>query len=451
MTLVEEYQMEENSPEDNKTFSDYGVCDTLCQAIDNLGWKHPSSIQRDVLKIALQEDQNKDIIAIAETGSGKTGAFAIPIIQRLIDNPQRMYALIVTPTRELAFQISEQFEALGSSVGLKTAVIVGGIDMVQQALALARKPHVVVGTPGRLVDHLENTKGFSLNTMKYLVLDEADRCLSMDFEEAIDKILSCFPKERVTYLFSATMTQKVVKLQRASLQDPVKIQVSSKYQTVSTLIQQYLFIPAKYKECYLAFIMNEFRGKSTILFVSTCSSSQLLTLFLRNLGFKAVCINGNLSQVKRLGALNKFKEGARNILIATDVASRGLDIPEVDLVVNYDIPGNGKDYVHRVGRTARAGKSGRAITFVTQYDVESYQRIEKLIEKRLDAYPCSENEALTYLQTTTEALQIAQREMKEEEKKGKKGKNRDGGDADDYVMDTFRGKTHGKKAKKNRK
>ena len=176
--------MEENSPEDSKTFSDYGVCDTLCQAIDNLGWKHPSSIQRDVLKVALQEDQNKDIIAIAETGSGKTGAFAIPIIQRLIDNPQRMYALIVTPTRELAFQISEQFEALGSSVGLKTAVIVGGIDMVQQALALARKPHVVVGTPGRLVDHLENTKGFSLNTMKYLVLDEADRCLSMDFEEA---------------------------------------------------------------------------------------------------------------------------------------------------------------------------------------------------------------------------------------------------------------------------
>ena len=413
--------MEENSPEDSKTFSDYGVCDTLCQAIDNLGWKHPSSIQRDVLKVALQEDQNKDIIAIAETGSGKTGAFAIPIIQRLIDNPQRMYALIVTPTRELAFQISEQFEALGSSVGLKTAVIVGGIDMVQQALALARKPHVVVGTPGRLVDHLENTKGFSLNTMKYLVLDEADRCLSMDFEEAIDKILSCFPKERVTYLFSATMTQKVVKLQRASLQDPVKIQVSTKYQTVSTLIQQYLFIPAKYKECYLAFIMNEFRGKSTILFVSTCSSSQLLTLFLRNLGF------------------------------ATDVASRGLDIPEVDLVVNYDIPGNGKDYVHRVGRTARAGKSGRAITFVTQYDVESYQRIEKLIEKRLDAYPCSENEALTYLQTTTEALQIAQREMKEEEKKGKKGKNRDGGDADDYVMDTFKGKTHGKKVKKNRK
>ena len=173
--------MEENSPEDSKTFSDYGVCDTLCQAIDNLGWKHPSSIQRDVLKVALQEDQNKDIIAIAETGSGKTGAFAIPIIQRLIDNPQRMYALIVTPTRELAFQISEQFEALGSSVGLKTAVIVGGIDMVQQALALARKPHVVVGTPGRLVDHLENTKGFSLNTMKYLVLDEADRCLYMDF------------------------------------------------------------------------------------------------------------------------------------------------------------------------------------------------------------------------------------------------------------------------------
>lgn len=442
--------MEDNSSEDNKKFSDYGVCETLCQAIDGLGWKSPSAIQKEVLRTALLEHQDRDIIAIAETGSGKTGAFAIPVIQRLVDNPQRMYALVVTPTRELAFQISEQFEALGASVGLKTAVIVGGVDMVQQALALARKPHVVVATPGRLVDHLENTKGFSLKSMKFLILDEADRCLSMDFEEAIDKILSCFPKERTTYLFSATMTQKVVKLQRASLHDPVKLQVSSKYQTVSTLIQQYLFIPAKYKECYLAYVMNEFRGKSTIIFVSTCNSSQLLTIFLRTLGFKAVCINGNLTQVKRLGALSKFKEGSRNILIATDVASRGLDIPEVDLVLNYDIPGNGKDYIHRVGRTARAGKSGRAISFVTQYDVESYQRIEKLIGKKLEAYPCSENEALTCLQTTTEALQVAQRQMKEEEKKGKKGRHRDGGDEEDSVMDSFRSKKHSRKVKRER-
>lgn len=227
--------MEETNNEEVKSFREYGVCEALCQTIDNLGWKKPSAIQAECLKYAFEE---RDVIGLAETGSGKTGAFAIPIIQRLIDNPQRMYALVLTPTRELAFQIAEQFEALGASVGLKTAAIVGGVDMVQQALALARKPHVVIATPGRLVDHLENTKGFSLRSTKFLILDEADRMLGMDFEEEINKIVEVLPKERRTYLFSATMTQKVAKLQRASLKDPVKLQVSTKYQTVSTLIQQ---------------------------------------------------------------------------------------------------------------------------------------------------------------------------------------------------------------------
>ena len=198
------------------------------------------------------------------------------------------------------------------------------------------------------------------------------------------------PRDRHTYLFSATMTKKVAKLQKASLQNPVKVQVSSKYQTVKTLVQQYLFIPAKYKDCYLAFILNEFSGQSTLVFVSTCASAQRMAFMLRNLGFKAVCLHGQMSQTKRLGALNKFKSGERNILIATDVASRGLDIPAVDCVFNYDIPSNGKDYIHRVGRTARAGKSGRAINFVTQYDVENYQRIEALINKKLEAFPCDE-------------------------------------------------------------
>ena len=227
--------MEEPTEKNEKTFEELGVCDTLCQTIKNLGWKEPTSIQIECLQHAFEE---RDIIGLAETGSGKTGAFAIPIIQQLIENPQRLFALVLTPTRELAFQIAEQFDALGASVQLKTAVIVGGVDMVQQALALARKPHVVIATPGRLVDHLENTKGFTLRNTKFLVLDEADRMLSMDFEEEINKILEALPKERRTYLFSATMTQKVAKLQRASLHNPVKLQVSTKYQTVSTLIQQ---------------------------------------------------------------------------------------------------------------------------------------------------------------------------------------------------------------------
>ena len=273
---------------------------------------------------------------------------------------------MLSPTRELAIQIAEQFEALGAGIGVKCAVLVGGIDMMAQAIALAKRPHIVVGTPGRVVDHLSNTKGFSLRGLKHLVLDEADRLLNMDFEQEIDQILKVVPRERRTQLFSATMTSKVAKLQRACLQNPVKVEVAGKYSTVDTLRQQYMFVPAKYKDCYLTFLLTELAGSTMMIFTRTCDNTRKVALMLRNLGFGGVPIHGQMSQPKRLGALNKFKAGDRNILVATDVASRGLDIPSVDVVVNYDVPTNSKDYVHRVGRTARAGRSGRSVTIVTQ-------------------------------------------------------------------------------------
>lgn len=217
------------------TFEKLGLCESLCKSVKALGWEKPSAIQRETLPVAFD---NKDLIGLAETGSGKTGAFVLPILQSLLEDHQRLYALILTPTRELAFQIAEQIQALGSSIGVVTTVIVGGVEMMQQAISLAKKPHIIIATPGRIVDHLKNTKGFNLNQIKYLVLDEADRMLSLDFEEEINHILSVIPQERHTYLFSATMTQKVEKLERASLKNPVKIQVSTKYQTVDTLIQQ---------------------------------------------------------------------------------------------------------------------------------------------------------------------------------------------------------------------
>ena len=233
------------------------------------------------------------------------------------------------------------------------------------------------------VDHLENTKGFSLRTIGEMVLDEADRMLSMDFEEELNRILDVIPRTGCrTSLFSATMTSKVQKLQRASLKNPVKVEVSTKFQTVKNLVQQYVFVPAKHKDCYGVSVVNDFAGKTGIIFCATHKSVMLFTLLLRNLGFSATCLHGGMTQPKRLGALNKFKAGARAILVATDVASRGLDIPSVDFVMNYDVPESGKDYVHRVGRTARAGRSGSAVTLVTQYDVEKYQRIEHLIEKK---------------------------------------------------------------------
>lgn len=198
--------------------------------------------------------------------------------------------------------------------------------MMTQSVALGKKPHIIVATPGRLLDHLENTKGFSLRNLKYLVMDEADRLLDMDFGPILDKILKVIPKTRNTYLFSATMTSKVEKLQRASLSSPVRVSVSSKYSTVSTLIQRFLFIPFKHKDTYLVYLMNEFAGQTIMVFTRTVQETNRLAILLRHLGFKVVPLNGQMSQSARLGALNKFKSGSRNILVATDVAARGLDM-----------------------------------------------------------------------------------------------------------------------------
>ncbi|XP_069053259.1 probable ATP-dependent RNA helicase DDX47 [Lepisosteus oculatus] len=424
-----------------KSFKDLGVTEVLCEACAQLGWSSPTKIQVEAVPVGLQ---GRDVIGLAETGSGKTGAFALPILQALLAAPQRLHSLVLTPTRELAFQIAEQFDALGSCIGVQTAVVVGGIDMMSQAMALAKKPHIIIATPGRLIDHLENTKGFSLRALRFLVMDEADRILNMDFETEVDKILKVIPRERTTFLFSATMTKKVQKLQRAALKDPVKCAVSSKYQTVDKLQQFYIFIPAKYKDCYLVSVLNELAGNSFMIFCGTCNAAQRVALMLRNLGMTAIPLHGQMSQNKRLGALNKFKSKSRSILLATDVASRGLDIPHVDVVINYDIPTHSKDYIHRVGRTARAGRSGKSITFVTQYDVELFQRIEHLIGKKLPAFPTQEEEVMMLVERVSEAQRFARIEMKEQGEQKKRPRGGAEGEAEDSEQSSgFRKKVRG--------
>ncbi|GAA5965985.1 hypothetical protein JCM3765_004143 [Sporobolomyces pararoseus] len=422
------------------TFSSLGLLPALCDACSSLGFTAPSQIQQECIPYALQ---GKDIIGLAQTGSGKTAAFALPILQALWEEPQGLFAVVLAPTRELAYQIADQFTALGSGIGVRVATIVGGMDTMAQQVALAKKPHVIVATPGRLQDHLENTKGFSLKSLKFLVMDEADRLLDLDFGPVIDKILKVIPREgRKTYLFSATMTTKVAKLQRASLRDPVKLEVSSKYQTVSTLLQYYLLVPLKHKDLHLVHLIHTLSGQTTIIFVRTVMDAQRLSILLRLLSFPAVPLHGQLSQSARLGALNKFKSGGRSILVATDVASRGLDIPSVDLVVNYDIPTNSKDYIHRVGRTARAGRSGKSVTMVTQYDVELFQRIEGVIGKKMTEYPLGDSgkqEVLLLSERVGEAQREAIREIKElgpsgdgkRHGKGKKRSRDDERDRDD--------------------
>ncbi|KAG7820619.1 hypothetical protein KL909_004491 [Ogataea angusta] len=400
----------DESPKQVTSFKELGLQPDILDAIEKLNFSTPTPIQAQSLPHSLQ---GRDIIGIAQTGSGKTAAFAIPILQALWEAQTPYFACVLAPTRELAYQIRETFDALGVNMGLRCSTIVGGMDMMEQAKELMRKPHVIVATPGRLMDHLENTKGFSLKALKYLVMDEADRLLDMEFGPVLDRILNIIPRERKTYLFSATLTSKVEKLQRASLIDPVKIAVNDKYSTVDTLIQTLMVVPDGYKNTYLIYLLNEYVGKSVIVFARTCAHAQKVALLARILGFSAIPLHGQLTQAQRLGALNKFKSGDKQILVATDVAARGLDIPSVDLVVNYDIPTDSKAYIHRVGRTARAGRSGKSVSLVTQYDLELILRIEKVIDMKLPKEVPNKNEILALHDSVDRASAQAVSKVKE--------------------------------------
>ncbi|CAE6451634.1 unnamed protein product [Rhizoctonia solani] len=352
-----------SKPSTSATFDSLGLIAPLLDALKQVGYSKPTEIQAGIIPHALE---GKDVIGVAETGSGKTAAFALPILQKLWDEPRGLFACVLAPTRELAYQISQQFEALGSAIGVRCATIVGGMDMMSQSIALGKRPHVIVATPGRLNDHLENTKGFSLRGLRYLVLDEADRLLDMDFGPVIDKILKVLPRERNTFLFSATMSTKVAKLQRASLQNPVRVEVNGKYSTVSTLLQYYLLTPFANKDVHLVHLANELAANSVIIFTRTVHDAQ-----------------------------------------------RGLDIPTVDAVINFDIPTHSKDYIHRVGRTARAGRAGKSITLVTQYDVELLQRIEGVIGKKMMEFPIDKAEVMLLKERVGEAQRLAVQELKD--------------------------------------
>ncbi|KAI9039193.1 RNA-dependent ATPase RRP3 [Aspergillus affinis] len=419
---TEQTEQEIAEEEPAKSFKELGVIEQLCDACTELGYKAPTKIQAQAIPIALQ---GRDLIGLAETGSGKTAAFVLPILQNLMETPQSLHSLILAPTRELAQQISQVVEALGSLISVRCTLLIGGVDMVSQSIALGKKPHVIVATPGRLLDHMENTKGFSLRQLKFLVLDEADRLLDMDFGPLLDKILKILPKQnRKTYLFSATMSSKVESLQRASLVNPVRLSISSKYQTVSTLIQRYVFLPHKYKDIYLVYLLNEWAGQTGVIFTRTIHETQRVTLMLRNLGYGSIPIHGQLSQSSRMASITKFKAKARNLLIATDVAARGLDIPSVDFVLNYDLPSDSQSYIHRVGRTARAGRSGIAISFVTQYDIETWMRTEKALNKKLDEHKIAKDEAMVFAERVGEAQRSAAIEMRDMDEKGRGSKFR---------------------------
>ncbi|KAG1334138.1 DEAD-box ATP-dependent RNA helicase 36 [Cocos nucifera] len=394
------------------SFSDLGLSQWAVGTCRELGMRRPTPVQRRCIPRILAGD---DVLGIAQTGSGKTATFALPILHRLAEDPYGVFALVLTPTRELACQLAEQFRALGSSLNVRCTLIVGGMDMIGQARVLVQRPHIVVATPGRIKVLLEEDPDIpaAFSKTKFLVLDEADRVLDVGFEEELRVIFQCLPKNRQTLLFSATMTNELQALLEISANRSYFFEAYEGFKTVDSLKQQYIFTPKNLKDLYLFHVLSKMEEgiRSAIVFVSTCRTCHLLSLLLEELDQAAVALHSHKSQSLRLSALNRFKSGQVPILLATDVASRGLDIPTVDLVINYDIPRYPRDYIHRVGRTARAGRGGLSVSFVTQNDVDLIHEIEAVIGKQLDKSEYEEKVVLEDITKVYKARRVANMKM----------------------------------------
>ncbi|KAF4523600.1 hypothetical protein B566_EDAN014574 [Ephemera danica] len=379
------------------TFSELKLNTWITRQCQSVGIQQPTLIQNQCIPRILE---GHDCIGCAKTGSGKTLAFALPILQRLCEDPYGIFALVLTPTRELAIQIGEQFQIMGRPINLRHSIIVGGMDMIQQARELAKSPHVVIATPGRLADHFGSCPTFTLKKIKFLVIDEADRILAGNFDEQLEVIFKQLPEKRQNLLFSATMTDALEKVKEVTTNQVfVFDRPEGEVATVETLQQSYLLCPDHVKDGYLVQLLRDFKEQNptgaVIVFTNTCKSCQLLSMMLEKLGFPNMALHSMAPQKQRIAALTKFKSNHVRILIATDVASRGLDIPTVQLVVNHVIPNVPKDYVHRVGRTARAGRGGKAISLVTPRDINLLRAIEDTIHVKLVEHTVDDTEVAT--------------------------------------------------------
>eukprot|EP01112_Ceratiomyxa_fruticulosa_P001635 TRINITY_DN11810_c0_g1_i1.p1 TRINITY_DN11810_c0_g1~~TRINITY_DN11810_c0_g1_i1.p1 ORF type:complete len:500 (-),score=116.16 TRINITY_DN11810_c0_g1_i1:68-1567(-) len=426
----------------SSTFASLGAYPWIANTCSKLGMDTPTPIQEACIPPIIQ---GKNVIGAAKTGSGKTAAYVLPILHKLSEDPYGIYAIILVPTRELALQISEQVRVLGATIKVKDLVIIGGGDIVDQATQLKERPHIVVATPGRLAYLLKNASKdtLGLNFLKFLVLDEADRLLEKEYTYELQAILEELPppSSRQTLLFSATMTPNIEKISNTiALTNPYIYRLAEEHDTVDLLRQEYVFMPVAVKECYLLYVIRAFLQKDkhsqAIIFSSTCKSVDVLTYFFNEFGVSVAPLHSNMQQKYRTKSINSFRNGFKRVLIATDVASRGLDIQKVELVLNYNIPKDPKDYVHRVGRTARAGMGGLALTFVTQFDVSLLHEVEAAIKKELTLYDLKEDDVMKGLQESKSALLLAEKKVQEEdeEEKGKWRKHKHENQSKDYLV-----------------
>jgi ATP-dependent RNA helicase RhlE len=349
-------------------------------AIDRLGFNEPTPIQRQSIPLGLE---GKDLIAIAQTGTGKTLAFGIPMLQQLARLKGR--GLVLLPTRELALQVDEALHAVGDSQGLRTAVIIGGASMTRQLSALAKRARIIIATPGRLIDHVEH-RTTDLSDVKILVLDEADRMLDMGFLPQINRILRVVPRQRQTMLFSATMPHEIVEIARRHMKLPVHVEIARSGTTVESVAQEVFFVEKKAKTQLLNILLQQHPGPA-LVFTRTKHGAKRLARDLRATKLAAADIHSDKTLPQRRKALDGFKSGQYRVLVATDIAARGIDVIGIEMVVNYDLPSEKEAYVHRIGRTARAGKAGRAVSFATFDQRGDVKEIEQLIRMVLPVSP----------------------------------------------------------------
>ena len=355
------------------TFSDLGLSKPLLQSISDVGFEEPTPVQAEAIPILLS---GSDLIGQAQTGTGKTAAFALPIIERLAGGGKNPQALVLAPTRELAVQVAQTFHQLGKAANIRALAIYGGQPIHRQLRALQYPVDVIVGTPGRIMDHMRR-ETLSLDNIKMLVLDEADEMLNMGFLEDIEWILEHLPEERQTALFSATMPNHIVRLSRRYLKDPQRVSIEPEQVTVRQTEQSYYEVVPRAKVEALTRILDLEMPESAIIFCRTKREVDNLTQQLQTLGYPADSLHGDLNQTQRDRVMARFRSGQDQLLVATDVAARGLDVENVTHVINYDIPGDAESYVHRIGRTGRAGRTGVAITLVTPRE----RRLMRMIER----------------------------------------------------------------------
>lgn len=371
-------------------FNELGLAEDLLSAVEKAGFEEATPIQAETIPLALE---GKDVIGQAQTGTGKTAAFGLPMIQKIDPKNPNLQGLVIAPTRELAIQTQEELYRLGKDKKIKVQVVYGGADISRQIRSLKDHPHIVVGTPGRLLDHI-NRHTLKLKTVETLVLDEADEMLNMGFLEDIENIIKEVPENRQTLLFSATMPDEIKRIGLHFMHDPHHVKIKAKEMTASLIEQFYVRAKEFEKFDVMTRLFDVQSPELTIVFGRTKRRVDELARGLEMRGYKAEGIHGDLTQQKRMSVLRSFKAGNLDILVATDVAARGLDISGVTHVYNYDIPQDPESYVHRIGRTGRAGKGGMSVTFVTPNEMGYLHEIEELTKKRLTPLrPPTEKEA----------------------------------------------------------